>query len=318
MLTPQDLSGISAMMPAFATDDAGDPQARNTVDVDRLARGVDRMVSDGADIIATTGSFGESYALLPDEFETLVRATVETVRRRVPVLVGMTFTHTREYIERMRFIRESGADGVLAAVPFYFPATVDNAVQFYLDLADAYPDFPILIYHNPPLHRVRLPIEAVARLAERPNIVGMKDSHRDVLEFCHLMRLTQGKLAVFVNQTQMFPLGLLGAAGCWSIFAWMGPWPVLRLRDACRAGDWATAQQIGMDLATRAANEDLYWRESGSKLAINFAGYCEAGPLRPPFRHIPPEVIESTRAIAKRWGGLVEKYGPVTSEVRPA
>ena len=110
--------------------------------------------------------------------------------------------------------------------------------------------------------------------------------------------------------------GLLGAAGCWSIFAWMGPWPVLRLRDACQAGDWATAQRIGMDLATRAANEDLYWRESGSKLAINFAGYCDAGPLRPPFRHIPEEVVERTRAIANRWQSLVAKYGPVGSEAR--
>jgi hypothetical protein len=59
MLSASDLGGLMAMMPAFATDDAGDIHSIATVDVGRLHHGLDRMISDGADVIATTGSFGE-------------------------------------------------------------------------------------------------------------------------------------------------------------------------------------------------------------------------------------------------------------------
>lgn len=315
MLTSADLRGVCAMMPAFATDDASDVHARNTIDFDRLSHALNRIIDDGIDMIGTTGSFGENSTLLWSEHQDLIRATVETVRHRVPVFVGIACLNTRDALEKLAFIRASGADGVLAAVPFYYPSTVDNAVQFYLDLADEYPDFPVMIYHNPPIHRVRLPVDAFKTLTTRRNIVAMKDSHRDVLEFAHLMEAIDGRMSVFVNQSQMYPFGFQGAAGCWSIYAWMGPGPVLRLRDACRAGDEALAKEICMAMSARShtpvTDADLHWRENGHKYAINAAGYCNVGPLRPPFRNVPPEVAERGERVARKWLALVEKYAPV-------
>ena len=71
MLSGSDIGGMMAMMPAFATDAAADLRATDTVSIERLRAGVDRMVRDGADVIATTGSFGECHTLLPGEFKTL-------------------------------------------------------------------------------------------------------------------------------------------------------------------------------------------------------------------------------------------------------
>jgi trans-o-hydroxybenzylidenepyruvate hydratase-aldolase len=319
MVTAADLGGVCAMMPAFATDDAGDVNARQTVSVDRLSRAVDRIIGDGVNMLATTGSFGESHTLLWSEYQDLVRATVETARHRVPVFIGLTLLNTREVIERARVIRDAGADGILASLPFYFPLSVDNAVQFYQDIADALAGFPVMIYHNPPIHRTRLPVEAFRAITTRSNIVAMKDSHRSVNEFCHLMTHTKGHMAVFVNQAQMYPYGFLGAAGCWSITAWMGPWPVLRLRDACRRGDEATAREICMAMTEGGSGEggpDMRWRENSHKLAINAAGYCEAGPLRPPYRNVPPEVLARSQATARRWRDLCARYGAVEEATR--
>src|SRR3954451_2937523 len=117
MLTAQDLHGVMAMMPAFATSDAADINATNTVDVDNLKAGVDRMINDGIDVIATTGSFGEFHTLLPEEFETLVRATVEVVNQRVPLFIGCTSLNSRGALRKMRLAAELGADGVLVGVP---------------------------------------------------------------------------------------------------------------------------------------------------------------------------------------------------------
>ena len=96
-----------AMMPAFATDTAADLSATDTVSVERLRAGVERMVRDGANVIATTGSFGECHTLLPAEFRTLAHETAAAVRRRIPLFIGVTSANARETVEKMRVVAES-------------------------------------------------------------------------------------------------------------------------------------------------------------------------------------------------------------------
>ena len=135
MIQSQDLKGICAMMPAFTTKDGASVENTQTVDVDNLKNAVDRIINDGVDIIATTGSFGECYNLLFDEFVTLARATTETVKKRIPLFIGVTSPHPREVIAKMKVVEEAGADGVLVGVPYYIPSTSENAVQFYHEIA---------------------------------------------------------------------------------------------------------------------------------------------------------------------------------------
>jgi trans-o-hydroxybenzylidenepyruvate hydratase-aldolase len=309
MLGAKDLNGLVAMMPAFATDKATALGEESTIDVGRLHAGVDRMVRDGADAITVTGSFGECHCLLIEEFETLVRETVAAVKRRVPVLCGVPSENAREAVRKIRIAKEAGVDAVLVAVPYYIPSTVENAVAFFRDVAEMFPALAVMIYHNPPLHRIALPVDAFSEIVKSPNIIGMKDSHRDPVQFMKLQAIVRGKMSVFVGQWQYFALAELGAAGCWSIDAWMGPAPLIALRNAVRRGDKRMAQQITLDIAAgRGGDMSLLWRETASKLAIANAGYVQPGPLRAPFQKVPPEVIEAQRKHAERWLTLCEKY----------
>jgi dihydrodipicolinate synthase/N-acetylneuraminate lyase len=139
----------------------------------------------------------------------------------------------------------------------------------------------------------------------------MKDSHRDPIEFMRLTEAVKGKMSLFVNQTQYMAFQPLGAAGFWSIDAWMGPWPALALRDAVKRGDWALARQISLDVGPQTSNApSLSWRETGSKISTRYAGYVDPGPLRPPFVEIPKEVDEAMRKKAERWKTLCDKYRP--------
>src|ERR1043166_7295872 len=147
MLSCRDLYGMIGMMPAFTTEDGGDVRARNTINVGELERSVDRAIRDGMDSIAPMATSGECYTLLWEEFTTLTDATVAAVRKRVPVMIGCTSTHTREVLQKMEYAAKAGADGVLVGVPYYFPSSVENAVQFYHDLADAFPEMGVMIYH---------------------------------------------------------------------------------------------------------------------------------------------------------------------------
>ncbi len=83
----------------------------------------------------------------------------------------------------------------------------------------------------------------------------MKDSHRDTREFVRLMEIIRGKISVMTNQAQMFPYYRMGAAGCWSIDAWMGPWPVLHLRNLVRAGKDQEALQVISEIMAAAGGE---------------------------------------------------------------
>jgi dihydrodipicolinate synthase/N-acetylneuraminate lyase len=302
-----------AMMPAFTTEDGNDYHATNTINVPELTRAVDQAIKDGINVIATTGSFGECHTLLPEEFETLAHATVETVNKRIPVFIGCTSLHTREVMRKMAIARDAGADGVLIWVPFYFPSTVDNAVQFFHDAAQEFPTLGIMIYHNPTFHHVTLPVDAFRRITQDRNVVGMKDSHRTPLEFIRLNKIVQGKMSVFVNQLQYYPYTLFGAAGCWSFDLWMGPWPIIRLRDAVQAGDYELAQDIIISLMGSGGGgpQDLTFRENSAKISARSAGYCDPGPLRPPFVNVPEAVAARAKQRAEEWQVLNASHQPV-------
>jgi dihydrodipicolinate synthase/N-acetylneuraminate lyase len=311
MYASTDLGGVMAMMPAFATADAPSIKARNTVDVDNLKAGVDRIINDGINVIATTGSFGEFHTLLWDEFQTLARASVEAVNKRVPLFIGCTALNSRETVERMAVARDVGAEGVLIGVPFYFPSTTDNAVRFYREVAEQFPTLSIMLYHNPDLHHVRLPVEAFRELVQIPTVVAMKDSHRTTRAFIELKEIVGRRIAHFVIAGQYVPYAQLGAEGFWSYECWMGPWPALALRDAVAAGDVAAATAVIRDIAPAYEGPaQLQWRETASKIAIGYAGYVTPGPLRPPFLTIPPDVDQRMQARAKYWAELCAKYRP--------
>jgi dihydrodipicolinate synthase/N-acetylneuraminate lyase len=312
MIRAEDLKGVLAMMPAFTTPNGSSLDATDTVDTAALESAVEKIIRDGVNSIAAMGSFGEFHTLLLEEKKKLAEVTIAVARKRVPVFIGCSSTNPRETMSLVKFAEQAGADGVLCAVPFYFPSTVENAVKFYLDLADAFPRLAIAVYHNPPLHRATIPVAAFEKLVTRPNIVAMKDSHRTPAAFMELMRIVKDKMSVFCNQMQTHPYMMLGAAGFWSISVWMGPWPLLRMRDACFAGDWETAKEICLEINRRYKTPgrpgDLFWRENVHKLEINEAGYCVAGPLRPPFSIIPQEIFEHAKQQAEEWKKLCAKY----------
>jgi 4-(2-carboxyphenyl)-2-oxobut-3-enoate aldolase len=312
MVTAKDVQGVMAMMPSFSTDDAGDLKATATVAVDNLQTGIDRMIKDGIDVITTTGSFGECYYLFWDEFKTIASASVEAAKKRVPLFIGSTSPNAREVVQRLKFVQDIGGDGTLLGVPYYDAQSPDYIVDFYSQIAEMFPKLAILIYHNPVNHKVKIPVSVFPRLVKYPNIIGMKDSHRDTREFVRLMEIIRGKISVMTNQAQMFPYYRMGSSGCWSIDAWMGPWPVLYLRNLVRAGKDHEALQIITEIMSAAGGERPGGNEGATaKLPIEFAGYVKPGPARTPIVKFSESVIERAKKKAEGWKKLCDKYRPL-------
>jgi len=312
MVTAKDVQGVMAMMPSFSTEDAGDLNAMSTVAVENLQTGVDRMIKDGVDVITTTGSFGECYNVFWDEFKTIASASVEAVKKRVPLFIGSTSPNAREVVQRLKFIQDIGGDGTLLGVPYYDAQSPDYIADFYSQIAEMFPKLAILIYHNPVNHKVKIPISVFPRLVKYPNIIGMKDSHRDTREFVRLMAIIHGKISVMTNQAQMFPYYRMGSSGCWSIDAWMGPWPVLYLRNLVREGKDDEALQVITEIMSAAGGERPGGNEGATaKLPIEFAGYVKPGPARTPIVKFSESAIERAKKKAEGWKKLCDKYRPL-------
>ena len=315
MISASELNGVLGMMPAFATPDATDVRATETIAVDNLKEGVDKIIKDGIHNIATTGTYGECYNLLFDEFKTLAAATVETVKKRVPLFIGCTSSNPREVIQKMNFVKELGADGVLLGVPYYETLHVQDAVKFYHDIADLFPTLNIVVYHNPDNHKFTIPVAAFKELIKKSNIIGMKDSHRTTQAFMNLQKIVRGKISVFVNQTQLYPYFEMGAAGCWSTEVWMGPWPILYLVDLMKRGETQTAIEVIDDIIGDGSGANPAPWAANKRPAV-FAHYSKMGPTRVPFVTFPEAELAKAKRRAAHWMKLNEKYRPLVEAAR--
>jgi len=319
MYSAQDMHGLNAMMPAFAKEGANSLTATNTVNVDELTRDGNQMIKDGANAISTTGSFGEVSNILWEEMQVLFEATRDAVNKRVPLMFGVTSWNGREVVRKARFVRDIGGEGIFVGVPFYYTPTVDNAIAFYKELSELFPDLSIQIYHNPTLHRIHIPVDAFQELAKLPNIVSMKDSHRTPMEFMALQRHIKDKISVFTFQLQYYPYQQWGARGFWSTDAWMGPWPLLYLRDVTDAGDWEKAEQVVFDITGGrvGGGEDVAGpQDNARKIGYTHAGYCDLGPNRSPYMVVKPDSLQRVTARAERWKSLCDKYRPLVEANR--
>lgn len=314
MYGPGDLRGLNWMIPSFATPNATDITATDTIDVDNLRDAINKGIADGVNVISLMGSYGECHTLLFEEFQTYVKAAVEFVNNRVPVFVGITSINSREVVRKARFARDVGAQGIFTGVPHYYPPTVDNAIEFYREICELFPDLSVQIYHNPTLHHIHIPVRAFPELVKNQNIVSMKDSHRTPLEFLRLQDVVKGKISVFVNQSQYYPYADYGARGFWSTDAAMGPWPLLALRNAVDSGDVEMAKQVLRDISPGGGGDGGDFsgpQDNARKLGAAYAGYCNPGPNRPPFVVVTPDSLQRAIKRAEAWKELCAKYRPI-------
>ncbi len=313
-LTSADVRGIYALLPTPCKPGGDAPNARDTVDVDGLEWFIENVIAAGAHGISLLGTAGEMHTLLRDEWEMTVRTAVEVVNRRVPLFCGTTTLNTRETIERTRFVIDAGADGVMNGAPMWLAPSVENAIQYYADIAAAVPDVAIMIYHNPPVFRVTLPPPAWKRLAEIPQIVAVKQTVTDLMNTIGLIRAVGDHISVLVADKVMYPSMKFGARGGWSTRASISPHPMLRLYEACQRGDWELADQIGADVAQDwipcTPEEFHQFDTSLVKRIIDIATGGKAGPARRPFVHLPDHLEQRAQRHADHYVALAEKYSP--------
>ncbi len=204
----------------------------------------DALVRDGVHGLIIMGTVGENNSLEPDEKRAVLKAAVEAVDRRAPVIAGVSEFDTKRAIAFARDAEKAGADGLmLLPAMVYVPAEAELVAHFRA-VSEA-TSLPIMLYNNPPAYRVSVSVEAMKRLADQPNIVCLKESAPDTRRFTDLYNALGDRFILFAGLDDVALEGLvLGAKGWVSGLTNAFPKESLALYEATISGDLETARAI--------------------------------------------------------------------------
>jgi len=223
-------------------------QADGGLDFEALARLVDFHVNNGTDAIIAVGTTGESATLDFEEHITVVRKVVEQVKGRIPVIAGTGANSTSEALHLTRRAMEVGADACLLVTPYYNKPTQEGLYRHYKLIADRVA-IPQILYNVPGRTACDLKPDTVERLADTPNIVGIKEA--STLErIQELVRRCGDRMDVYSGDDGMAAEAVLsGAKGVISVTANVAPRAMHELCTAALAGDRPRTEEINSRLA---------------------------------------------------------------------
>lgn len=218
--------------------------AADAIDVAGLERLVEHVVGGGVHGLFVLGTTGEGPSLSTAVQRELIGRVVRLVAGRVPVLVGISDASLAESVALASCAAESGADAVVAAPPYYFPAGQEPLVRWGQELANRVP-LPLLLYNMPEMTKHVLEADTIRRLADCPNIVGVKDSGGDLGYFAEVVRAARPDWSLFVGPELLLPEACgLGGHGAIPGGANVMPRLFADLYAAVRAGDVARVESL--------------------------------------------------------------------------
>jgi len=254
------------------------------LDFPRLKSLIDWHVAEGTDGIVIVGTTGESPTVDFDEHHQLIAAAVEYADKRVPVIAGTGGNSTKEAIHLADYAQRAGAEYSLSVVPYYNKPTQEGLYRHFRAIAEAV-DMPHILYNVPGRTVADIANETVLRLAEIPNVVGLKDATANMARGAELLKLAPKNFAIYSGEdVSTLALMLLGAHGTISVTANVAPRLMSAMCAAALKGDRVTAIDINNRLLGLHQNLFLESNPIPVKWALCRMGLIESGirlPLTP-------------------------------------
>lgn len=193
------------------------PFANGSVDAAALRGLVAWQITEGMDFLVACGSTGEAQTLNELERQTVLETVLAEANGRAPVVMGATSNDTARAVDEARRCSAIGADYLLTAAPYYNKPGVEGMHRHFAAVADA-STCPVIVYNVPGRSAVNMPPALVRRLAEHPNIVGLKESSGDLHQIFHILRERPDGFAVYAGDDWLaLPVILAGGDGLISV-----------------------------------------------------------------------------------------------------
>ncbi|WP_337269906.1 4-hydroxy-tetrahydrodipicolinate synthase [Oryzifoliimicrobium ureilyticus] len=270
------------------------------VDLKAMASFTEWQVRQGIHGLIPLGSTGEFLSLSEEERDGVARTVIETVKGRVPVLIGTGAEDTRECMRLSLKAERMGADGVMIIPPFYSTPTDDELVHHYKTVAAAI-SIPIMVYNNPATANVDLKPELVKRIAEIKGCDYIKESTLEVTRVRDIIQLAGEDMTVF-GGILGFESFVMGAQGWVAVASNVAPGPMARIFELVadeKKFDEARALYLKWLPVIQAVGGQAY--VAGSKCLLTHMGFA-AGTPRPPRLPLPEQQDAAMKKLVSDFG----------------
>ncbi|MDA3903327.1 MAG: 4-hydroxy-tetrahydrodipicolinate synthase [Desulfuromusa sp.] len=222
--------------------------AQGNFDEESYRQLIEFQIENGTDAIVPCGTTGESATLDYVEHDQVIKACIEQVNKRVPVLAGTGSNSTAEAIAISQHAKEMGADGVLLVCPYYNKPSQEGLYQNFKAIAENVA-LPQVLYNVPGRTGMNMVAETTVRLAEIENIVAIKEASGDVIQASEIIARAGDKIDVLSGDDFLtLPLMACGAKGVISVTANIMPKQVKAMIQAIQKNRWQEAQQLHLQL----------------------------------------------------------------------
>lgn len=272
--------------------------ADGSIDWDRLAHLLELHVEQGTDAIVSVGTTGESATLDVSEHCQVIKFTVEQINGRMPVIAGTGANCTREATELTERAKSVGADACLLVAPYYNKPTQQGLYLHHMAIADAVA-IPQILYNVPGRTMVDMLPETVARLADHPNIVAIKEATGDIERGKQILSLCGDKIALYSgDDATSTELMLNGAKGNISVTANVAPKIMSDMCAAAITGDRDKAEALNAIVVDLHNNLFLEANPIPVKWALQEMGLIGSG-IRLPLTPLSEQFYAPLRAALK-------------------
>lgn len=217
------------------------PFKDNQVDFDALKTLIEYQIENGTDAILVLGTTGEPATMTVEEKHSVIDFARETIAGRAKFIIGTGGNNTQKVIEDSLYAKEHGADALLVVTPYYNKCTQNGLVKHYQMVADAV-KMPIIAYNVPGRTGVNITPETAEKLAEIPEICGIKEASGNISQIIALCKILKNKMAVYSGDDSLnYTFMTLGGLGCISVTANALPKQVKEVVDDCLNGNFGDA-----------------------------------------------------------------------------
>jgi 4-hydroxy-tetrahydrodipicolinate synthase len=264
------------------------------LDLPRFKALIDFHVGEGTDGIVVVGTTGESPTVDFDEHKELIRVAVEHAGARIPIIAGTGANSTAEAIELTESASKAGAAACLSVVPYYNKPTQEGLYRHFRAIAEAVA-IPTILYNVPGRTVADLANDTTLRLAEVPNIAGIKDATGNIERGSDLLRRVPKGFAVYSGDDATgAALTLLGGQGCISVTANVAPRLMHEMMVAALRGDAIRTREINARLLPLHQKLFVEANPIPVKWAVQQMGLIEGG-LRLPLTPLAAQYHETVR-----------------------
>ena len=251
------------------------PTNDNGVDFDSFGRVLDWQVEQGINALVIAGTTGEGSTLNDAEHKQVVKFAVERVAGKCPIIAATGSNDTNYAVQLSKYCCDVGADGLLLVTPYYNKTTQNGLVKMYSTIADAVTK-PVILYNVPSRTGVNIEPETYAKLADHPNIAGIKEANGNISKIVQTFELVGNKLDIYSgNDDQIVPILSMGGKGVISVLSNPAPKKTMEICNKFWAGDVEGAAKLQCEFLPLINALFCEVNPIPVKAAMSAMGFCE-------------------------------------------